>query len=199
MSAELEKSAEEEDSFVHCVYTQKSNPTKLNDNVIFFHIMKNLDSCVTQRHWDSVQVTMRFRACGVVLITTVPFFFFLRVLIKQITHNFAALHGEIDALIARYRGGCDCDVEQVSLFESYVTLPGVAWSITLKQSLHGEWLGCRTVRNLTAASFGGEETNFLRSKFAIDSSIALSRCLLLLYFTCKNMPEASFQHCWHCQ
>ena len=52
--------------------------------------------------------------------------------------------------------------------------------------------GCFVPRNLTTSSFGGKETNFFGSKFAIDSSTPLSKGLLLLYLTFKSMPKAKF-------
>ena len=89
----------------------------------------------------------------------------------------------------------DRKVECFSLFERYVTLrhfrsvQGRVHSINL---FAVSATGCCVRRNLTTSSFGGKETNFFGSKFAIDSSTPLSEGILLLYLTFKSMPKAKF-------
>ena len=76
------------------------------------------------------------------------------------------------------------------------TLPVGTWSRALDQSFRSHYN--RLLRTSQSHYFvlRGKETNFFGSKFAIDSSTPLSKCLLLLYLTFKRMPKAKF---WRCQ
>ena len=95
--------------------------------------------------------------------------------------------------------GCERKVECFSLFERYVTLPVGTWLIALDQSFRSHYNRLLRTSQSTTSSFGGKETNFFGSKFAIDSSTPLSTGLLLLYLTFKSMPKAKFWRCQYCR
>ena len=86
-------------------------------------------------------------------------------------------------------------VECFSLFERYVKLRHF-------RSVHGRvhsinlfavsTTGCCVSRNLTTSSFGGKETNFFGSKFAIDRSTPLSKVFSSFILPSRACQKRSF-------
>ena len=138
--------------------------------------------------------TLRFQASGDAEIKTVPRHFARA---NQADRCITLLHcaQRLTPWLLDTRG-CWRKVECFSLFERYVTLPVGTWLINL---FAVTTTGCCVPRNLTTSSFGGKETNFFGSKFAIDSSTPLSKRLLLLYLIFKSMPKATFWRCQYCR
>ena len=114
-------------------------------------------------------------------------------LIKKIAAKLCCIARRDWRLDCWIRVGVTAKVECFSLFERYVTLRhfrSVHGRVHLINLFAVSTTGCCVPRSLTTSSFGGKETNFFGSKFAIDSSTPLSKGLLLLYLTVQEHAKS---------